>query len=140
MQEVFKVVGKDRYGANATAFQLEYSKKEFNTILKTYPILQPFFPVYIRNSLVKAVPKSLRIMCFKDKYYAEAFISKHNRELRGSIIIEVLGPGKPLRPRRTIPGCFDIRDLYCSNPLNRPVAKTHRYPGTITFRAIRVLT
>ena len=39
MQEVFKVVGKDRYGANATAFQLEYSKKEFNTILKTYPIL-----------------------------------------------------------------------------------------------------
>ena len=133
---IYKVVEKrSRRGTNWILSSKMEKLKLFND--ESYKKLKPYFPQYRKGRIVKAVPKSTGILCFKTENHAKNFI---NGELRfnkqKAKIIKLRGIGNPKR-RVVIMG-------HCSNFLNLigegfRTIKRDNPAGTIAFNSVEVL-
>jgi hypothetical protein len=76
---VFKVVHKEtRYGSNATIFIQKNSIHSFLKLFEHFTGLKKYFPKYEKGKIIKCVPGSAGLMCFKSLYFCDKFM-KHNR-------------------------------------------------------------
>jgi len=133
---VYKVVGrKHRYGSNASIYLYKFGLDVFERMLDEYPQLKPYFPKYLKGSIVKSVESSIGILCFWDKKDAEQFRCSY-AELSGehTVIIEVDGIGYPTEPSVVMRGCGYIKTFLEKHP-----TMTEAPYGSVCFKAVEVL-
>lgn len=75
----YKVVSKkSRYGTNLSIYLKLHNKLKRKTLLKMYPKLKDFLPIYYKNKIIKRVEDSPGIMVFNHRYSAENFIIEND--------------------------------------------------------------
>lgn len=146
----YKVVSrKYRYGTNATGHIAKHGLKAFQKKLRDFSELKQFFPLYKKGEVVKAVPESIGILCFKTKAAAKYFISMYPqftlcktfvktrfgyKSTQPVEIIKVFGSDEK-EVHRIMAGGMSVTNLITSyNDPDYPAPK-----GTICFESIKVL-
>ncbi len=132
--KAFKVIDKDtRMGSNAAIFMTCCGEEKLMEVIREYS-LRPYFPRYIRGSLVKKVPRSPGIMAFKTIEHAKKFQYRYALENR-TIIVEV--EGRPCKRQdrkiRNSMGILPKRFAKKGRSLSPPA------PGTVFFDFVEVL-
>lgn len=136
---LYKVVGKEhRYGTNMTGYMCNKNldAKEVEKFLESIPELKPFFPRYKKNSVVKAAPGSVGLLCFEDREFAEAFIARYPESLTkaGTIIkVKPLAKCKRARDWKIIRSCMSIKNLLDGH------ADMYAPSGTVAVDKLKVL-
>lgn len=133
----YKVIHeKTRYGSNAAIYQ-ENNNKSIECLLKKYPKLTKYFPIYEKGKEISFVSGSIGLMCFKLKDDAKTFMYLgHRSNTYNFNIIKIKYDKIDILPTSSIiVGCG-------SDPLNllqsvaTPVAPAK---GTIFLRKLLVL-
>jgi hypothetical protein len=136
----YKVVEKNtRWGSNWAMFKHSHMKimpglhwKKALAFKKEYP---KYFPRYFKNYIIKAVPNSPGILCFRYYRHAQLFICRYSWTEIKIIIIKVEGFGIPKDNICVHASCgTDPRDLIAASDgiVSAPY-------GTIGFKKVRVL-
>ena len=125
----YKVVEKNtRHCSNWTIYRQSYIRTKDEIKFRKDNI--QYFPRYLKGTVVKEVPGSVGIMCFKTIKYAINFILENNLNAK---IVKVYGYNKKR---------VKYISMYCgSSPENviNLFEKTTQPDGTIAFKKVRVL-
>lgn len=134
----YKVVEKGtRFGSNWMFLKQEFENEDFrqlcNDIRKENP---EYFPRYLNNTVVNKAPKSVGILCFSSKHFAEQFIQPYSDFNLSTKIIKVRGIGKKTYTNDMIliSGCGESPERLTTR---KPDMAAHE--GTIAFDAVEVL-
>lgn len=141
----YKVVSqKYRYGTNATGYIAMYGFNRFKDKLRTHKALKQFFPIYKKGEIVKSVPGSIGILCFKTREHATLFISKYRqlsldknlrkRTIQPVEIIRVSGRNRRVVEHIMGGGMSLTALLVRRNDKDFPVPT-----GTICFESVKVI-
>lgn len=138
----YKVVAKKtRYGSNAIGYLRDYEHmfewSMFRKVLKKYPELKQYFPVYKKNATVTAVSRSAGIFAFREKFQAETFIKEYFNGIRSKVeIIKIEGTSRNVKVINFIYGAFNICHLSEKKPR---IPLRELMPGVVLFNTIKVL-
>ena len=123
MDEIlYKVVGKEhRYGSNMTAWMLNENKslEETKEFLEQFPNLKPYFPRYVKKTVIEEVPYSPGLLCFSSKTAAGLFINTYTVFQNKIVIIKVQSLSWVdyyVPPRSVISGGMKIMNLVLRSP------------------------
>jgi hypothetical protein len=141
---VYKVVGKrHRYGSNLTMFFERFplfsgAFRSWKRKNKEYwKELKPYFPKYLKGSLIEEVKGSKGIMCFYKKEDAEKFIFKNFLYKGKEKIVKVQGIGRKKKVKFLKSGCgFDIR--YLLEKYKEDI-ESNNITGFVSFPSVKVL-
>ncbi len=133
----YKVVHKKyRYGSNASAFIQSSNIRTFLKFLKDHRKASRFFPLYIKDSTIKAPYNTPGIFCFMSKKYAIDYMCDYG--LHSCKIIKVEGYNRRKDPQ-IFEGGFDLDKFfhyyYIFNSCKIHVDRSK----VITFGKIKVL-
>lgn len=133
----YKVVhDPSRYGSNAAGYIQSNNGNfsNFKYLLRDYPQLRPFFPVYNKGKIVRAAKRTSGIICFSNISEANSFINYEY--LNNVMIIKVRGIGLRPRPHAIFSGCGSW-PLELTNPEGFPDKLTDI--NWLFFSAVEVL-
>lgn len=90
----FKVVGPEGYGSNVTGLLClttnYHDKSELLKVMQFIKAHKKLCPIYKEGKVVKALPHSVGVLCFRH-YYDAAHFKKSYRELANGRILKVKG-------------------------------------------------
>ncbi len=136
---VYKVVEKKtRNCSNIAMFKQVHNVSE-DFVTKTFRSTKEgkkFFPIYEKGKTIKAVEKSIGIMCFETIEKARLFKQDQFYNQRKLEVIKVEGLGKPRRNLRIVMGCGDNPSYLLRKKSH---TKTNAPSGTVTFKSVKVM-
>ena len=138
----FKVVGPEGYGSNVTGLLClttnYHDKSELLKVMQFIKAHKKLCPIYKEGKVVKALPHSVGVLCFRH-YYDAAHFKKGCMELANARILKVKGY-KPLDCCTILGGAMDLNYLSKLAVRDRlPTGFLLSPPlGTIGFESIRV--
>ena len=139
----YKVVEEmTRWGTNWAVFKQYILDKgtheEYLKGLKFRREHPEYFPKYLKDSIVKAAPQSLGIMCFSKKKHAEAFIRRLQCEDLIIIRVKGLGQKRSIFDYEVITGC-GVRPWWLETKKGIWSYTVEAPLGTISYPAVKVL-